>query len=172
MPSGALTSTETTAQVTERVVSKVLDRTEDFVQTAATTASNVFEAASNILTTAVEKYGQSVVDAVLWVVRIDALQLLVSAWGMVAVTFGVLYFITTGFTRRDWHNRIENGGSDGFLYIPVVMAFVAAIIIAMAQVSTITNVWLYTAIAKPELYLAKQAVDIVKERLSPKQQPR
>lgn len=166
---------ETTAQVTERVVGKVLDRTDDFVQAAATTATNVFEAASNILTTAVEKYGQSVVDAVLWVVRIDALQTLVTAWMFVGICIGIMYFITTGFTKRKWSTRIENGGSDGLLYVPIVVAYGIALIVATLQLHTVSNIWLYTGVVKPELYLAKQAVDIVKERLAPKptpQQPR
>jgi uncharacterized membrane protein len=166
-----MNATETTAQVTERVVGKVLDRTEDFVQAAATTASNVFEAASNILTTAVEKYGQSVVDAVLWVVRIDALQVLVTAWIFVGMAIFVISFITTGFTRRGWSSRIENGGSDGLLYVPVIVAYIIAVVVASLQLSTVSNIWLYTAVAKPELYLAKQAVDIVKERLAPKPAP-
>lgn len=160
-------TTESNAQVTERVVTKVMDRTEDFVQAAATAATNVFEAASNIITTAVEKYGQSVVDAVLWVVRIDALQVLVTAWIMLLVVFAVGYFIVTGFTRRKWDERAESSGAAGPLFIGIVGYCIIGLFVVINHFSTVTNVWLYTAIAKPELYLAKQAVDMVKERLAP-----
>lgn len=160
-------TTETTAQVTERVVTKVLDRTGDFVQAAATAATNVFEAASNILTTAVEKYGQSVVDAVLWVVRIDALQVLMTAWIMVLVMFAVGYFIITGFTRRNWDERIDRSGMAPPVFTGIVVYVVISFFIVFSHFPTITNVWLYTAIVKPELYLAKQAVDMVRERLAP-----
>jgi hypothetical protein len=166
---------ETNLQATERIAGKVLDRTGDFVEAAASAATNVFEAASNIVSEAVTKYGQSVVDAVLWVVRIDALQTLVTAWMFVGICVGIMYFITTGFTRRNWSSRIENGGSDGLLYVPIVVAYGVALIIATLQLHTVSNIWLYTGVVKPELYLAKQAVDIVKERLAPKpapQQPR
>lgn len=160
-------TTETTAQVTERVVANVLDRTGDFVQAAATAATNVFEAASNILTGVVEKYGQSVVDAVLWVVRVDALQELVTAWILVLIVMAVGYFIITGFTRRNWNERIDRSG----MAPPVVTGFVIYVVISFVIVfsyfPTVTNIWLYTAVAKPELYLAKQAVDMVRERLAP-----
>lgn len=165
-------TTETTAQVTERVVGKVIDRTEDFVQAAATAATNVFEAASNILTTAVEKYGQSVVDAVLWVVRIDALQVLVTAWILVLMVVAMGYFIATGFTRRNWDERAVRHSLEAPLFIGILTYTIIGLITMINYFPTVTNVWLYTAVAKPELYLAKQAVDMVKERLSPKQQPR
>ena len=40
-----------------------------------------------------------------------------------------------------------------------------SIVVMWIAIGNITDVWLYTAVAKPELYLAKQAVDIVKQKL-------
>ena len=158
---------ETGAQVAERVADKVIAKTGDFVEAAASAATNVFEAASNILTTAVDKYGQQVVDAVLWVVRIDAIQSLVTWWIIFSCSVGFIYWVVTGFTKRKWWEQLDDvadqggGMMGGFLVIGCIISGVMTFVSA----SHITDVWTYTAVAKPELYLAKQAVDIVKTKL-------
>lgn len=161
------TTADTAAQVTERVTNKMIDKAGDFVDAAASAAGNVFEAASNILTTAVDKYGQTVVDAVLWVVRVDAIQILVTWWLTVLFALGVIYFMWTGFTRRNWQQRISDCGGEVILHFPVVAATVACVVVLSHGFYQVTNVWTYTAVFKPELYLAKQAVDVVKAKLNP-----
>lgn len=157
---------ESGAQVAARVADKVIDKTEDFVNAAASAATNVFEAASNILTTAVDKYGQNAVDAVLWVVRVDAIQTLVTWWLWFFLAIGFAYWMWTGFSRRNWNNRINSFGADsGPVVFGVCVGTVSTIAVLWFAIGNITDVWLYTAVAKPELYLAKQAVDIVKQKL-------
>lgn len=162
-----MATADTAAQVTERVANKMIDKAGDFVDAAASAAGNVFEAASNILTTAVDKYGQSVVDAVLWVVRVDAIQILVTWWLAIFFVFGVFYYMWTGFSRRNWQGRISDCGGEVILHFPVVIVSIVGCVILMHGFAHVTNVWTYTAVFKPELYLAKQAVDVVKAKLNP-----
>lgn len=148
------------------VADKAIDKIDSFVTKAADTATDVFQAASTVITDAVATYGPQAVDALLWVVRIDAAQQLISAaLAMVGVIWGVV-FVWTGFTRREWAQRISDA-SEGFLYLPICAAAVIAAFVAIASFRTVTNIWLYTAVIKPELYLVKQVVDVVKERAVP-----
>ena len=151
---------------TASVADKAIDHAGDFVSAAADKASNIFEAASNIISAAVDQYGAQAVDAVLWVVRIDALQILITWWLAAGFALGTIYFIVTGFTRRKWQERISNVGGDVLIHFPIIVAALAATVVLFHSFPRITNVWTYTAVVKPELYLAKQAVDIVKAKIT------
>lgn len=158
-------TTVTAATVADKVVDKTaaiadkaIDRAGDFVSAAADKASNVFEAASNIISHAVDTYGPQAVDAVLWVVRVDAIQYLVLGWVMFLMFLTSVIFVWTGFSNRKWLERWDEMGEGRTL---------VTFILGVNSIPRITNVWEYTAVAKPELYLAKQAVDIVKAKLQP-----
>lgn len=152
-----------------QVADKAVDKVSDFVTIAAEKATNVFEAAANILTDAVATYGPQAVDAVLWVVRFDAVQYLVIGWLMFIVAMSGAIFAWTGFTRRNWRRRwIEGSEGDNFLqFIMGLVLFITVILTGIHSIGRVTDVWQYVAVAKPELYLAKQAVDIVKAKLMP-----
>lgn len=167
----AATVADKVVDKTAAIADKAIDRTADFVSAAADKASNVFEAASNIISHAVEQYGPSAVDAVLWVVRVDALQILITWWLAVFMVFGVFYYMWTGFSRRNWQERISSCGGDIILHVPVAAVAVIGLIFLVNAFPRVTNVWTYTAVVKPELYLAKQAVDIVKAKLMPNAAP-
>lgn len=169
-------TTVTAATVADKVVDKTaaiadkaIDRAGDFVSAAADKASNVFEAASNIISHAVDTYGPQAVDAVLWVVRVDAIQYLVLGWVMFLMFLTSVIFVWTGFSNREWLERWDEMGEGRTLvtFILGVITLVVTIILGVNSIPRITNVWEYTAVAKPELYLAKQAVDIVKAKLQP-----
>lgn len=152
-----------------QVADKAIDKASDFVTIAAEKATNVFEAAANILTDAVATYGPQAVDAVLWVIRFDAVQYLVIRWLMFIVSLSGAIFAWTGFTRRNWRERwIRGSGDDNVLQFFMGLAlFITIIVTGIHSIGRVTNVWQYVAVAKPELYLAKQAVDIVKAKLMP-----
>ena len=169
-------TTVTAATVADKVVDKTaaiadkaIDRAGDFVSAAADKASNVFEAASNIISHAVDAYGPQAVDAVLWVVRVDAIQYLVLGWVMFLMFLTSVIFVWTGFSNRYWLERWDEMG-EGRMFVTFILGVITlggSIILGVNSIPRITNVWEYTAVAKPELYLAKQAVDIVKAKLQP-----
>ena len=78
-------------------------------------------------------------------------------------------FVWTGFSNRKWLERWDEMGEGRTFvtFILGVITLVVTIILGVNSIPRITNVWEYTAVAKPELYLAKQAVDIVKAKLQP-----
>lgn len=169
-------TTVTAATVADKVVDKTaaiadkaIARAGDFVSAAADKASNVFEAASNIISHAVDTYGPQAVDAVLWVVRVDAIQYLVLGWVMFLMFLTSVIFVWTGFSNRKWLERWDKMGEGRTFvtFILGVITLVVTFILGVNSIPRITNVWEYTAVAKPELYLAKQAVDIVKAKLQP-----
>lgn len=153
------------AEVTAaQVANKAIDKAEVLINAAADKATDLFSAAANIITKGIDQYGQTVIDAVLWVVRIDAIQTLFSAWVMLMAIMGITYWIWTGFTRREWGKLVDN--SEGFLLVPVGLFFiVAGIWVVASGLPTVTNVWLYTAVAKPELYMVKRTIDMVEAKL-------
>lgn len=51
-----------------QVADKTLDKVTTVVEKAADAATDIFSAASGIITSGIEKYGPQVIDAVLWVV--------------------------------------------------------------------------------------------------------
>ena len=148
------------------VADKAVDKVSNFVDIAATKATNVFEAASNIITKGVELYGKDAVNAVLWVVRIDAIQHLVIAWVLTIITLSFFKWEWGGFMKREWHKKIIAWSYDGIVYLPLGICNVILILILYFNSSQVLNVWNYVAVAKPELYLAKQAVEVVKDKLN------
>ena len=173
-----MTAPVTAASVADKVVDKTaaiadkaIDRAGDFVAAAADKASNVFEAASNIISHAVDVYGPQAVDAVLWVVRVDAIQALVLGWVMFFLFLTSVIFVWTGFSNRNWLERWNDMGEGRTFvtFILGVITLVTTILLGVNSIPRIVDVWQYTAVAKPELYLAKQAVDIVKAKLTPQE---
>jgi ABC-type proline/glycine betaine transport system permease subunit len=154
------------AEVTMATVAdKALDKVETLVTKAAESASNVFEAASNIISKAIEQYGQAAIDAVLWVVRIDAAQQLITA--ILAFLLLAIFGLVLIFKTKSWFKSLNDmdSGLGVVLIIPygIFIGFIAYTL--NTKYDTITNVWLYTALFKPELYLTKQAIDLAKKKL-------
>lgn len=148
------------------VADKALDKATDLVTNAADKAMDIFDASKHIIGDAIEKYGQQAIDAVLWVVRIDCAQSILSAFLLCLFVIGNFYFAYTGFKKREWDKRI-NSSSDGFLYIPMFFYSIFLMFVLYGNTKTVTNMWNYVCVAKPELYLVKQTVDIVKEKAQP-----
>lgn len=102
------------------VADKALDKATDLVTNAADKAMDIFDASKHIIGDAIEKYGQQAIDAVLWVVRIDCAQSILSAFLLCLFVIGNFYFAYTGFKKREWDKRINNS-SDGFFVYPNVL---------------------------------------------------
>lgn len=148
-----------------QVADKALDKTGAVIEKAASMATDIFSAAAGIVTKGVEQYGPQVIDAVLMVVRIDAAQYLLIGWLTFFVCVYGLWFIATGFTKRDWDNRImSNLGELGVVAVTVVFSTMVGVLLFSA-IPRITDVWKYTAIVKPELYLVKKTIDLVETKL-------
>lgn len=145
------------------VADKALDKASDLIANAADKAVDIFDASKHIIGDAIDKYGQQAIDAVLWVVRIDCAQTLFASFILVAFSLFSYYFIFTGFTKRNWDTRIINS-SEGFLYLPISVYCIILSFVFYSNFKTVTNMWNYVCVAKPELYLVKQTIDVVKEK--------
>ena len=148
------------------VADKALDKVSTVVEKAADAATDIFSAAAGIISDGVSKYGPQVIDSVLWVVRVDAIQYLLLGWISFAIIFGFWYFVWTGFTRRNWDSRMSEASNDGALHVVCAIAVIVSIVFfCTSTIWRVTDVWKYTAVAKPELYLVKKTVDMVEKKL-------
>jgi hypothetical protein len=152
-----------------QVADKALDKSSVIIEKAAAAANDIFSATAGIVTRGIEQYGPQVIDAVLWVVRIDAIQSLIYGWFAFIIVVASWIWIWTGFTRRNWYKR---GGYDGFntIFPSSIWVTFSLIFTGFFSVPRIMDVWLYTAVAKPELYLVKKTVDMVEKKLNAPEQ--
>lgn len=168
----------------DAVTEQVIDKAETLVQQAAGLASNAFDAVQNVIVNAVTQYGPSVVDALLWVVRIDALQHLASGWipillAIVAIRVSYKKFMAGG-ERIDqlrakegqvpYSQIVERVSEIQWVMVGWASVIATALLVGALSFKQVTNVWYYVAVAKPELYLAKQAVDLTMAKLGMSQQ--
>ena len=160
----------TNVEVTERIVNSVLDRSSDLVERAAAGAVNIFEASANILSNAIDQYGPTTIEGIMWIVRIDALQVLVNGWFWLFMVVGSWWWFVTGIIRRDWIDRLETTiGNESSCLLLILGGILSVVTVAafLSKIIIITNIWLYVALVKPELYVAKQAVDVVIAKMAP-----
>ena len=82
--------------------------------------------------------------------------------------------VSLGVLRYIWKNRntlftditaYNSPPSEFFKFTGSLISVVVCSIILLSNISNITNVWYYTAVAKPELYLAKLTIDAVKTKI-------
>lgn len=115
---------------------------------AETPQVDIFAISNNIIVKKVDQYGQATLDAVLEIVKIDAMHSLVFAWS----AFLVCVLFAYGTYRS--HKRRDEPMSK------LSMGYIAAAIIGMCIASyTTLNVWSYVAIYNPSLYLIKKVLN-------------
>lgn len=121
------------------------------LETAANLATQLFSSAESL----VNKYGPTVVDTVLWVTRIEALNKL--AIGFIALAV-LIFLVKKLFT---WANSgdPEVYENEGLIVVGVVLGGFGAIVSFIVACIMLLNIWNYVAVVKPELYLTKKAVD-------------
>ena len=147
--------TKTMADVTD----KALDKADALVTMAADKAVDIFQAASNLIAESTSKYGPTVIDTVLNVVRVDHIQTLFLAYVGLAVMSVSIYKLVKWLnkpTNRDWDEAIP-----GILLFSLIFE---VIVWNFCYVSKVLDVWEYVAVAKPELYLAKRTIDLVERK--------
>lgn len=149
-----------------QVADKALDKVSTVVEKAADAATDIFSAAAGIMSDAAGKYGPQVIDSVLWVVRIDAIQYLLIGWLSFFALLSYWAWVWTGFSRRNWSDRMSECSSDGGIHAILAFSVILTLVIfSVSTVQRITDVWKYTAVIKPELYLVKKTVDMVEKKL-------
>ena len=131
----------------DQVIAKALDKTVD-----------VFEAVSKTLTNAVTEYGPQAVEAVLWVIRLDHIQILATGvlWLIVLLVFWFKWWKVLKADYAKNNNRVEYMSTQ--VCVPTFFALFFTVIISLNPVVEIFNVWNYVAVAKPEMWIAKQVV--------------
>lgn len=131
---------ENTDKVQDKVVSML-----DALQHGVTTVGN-----------SVVKYTPDVVDAGLWVVRIDGIQTLTfSILGLLAA------FILGHASYKFWKYLEKECELDGPVIVFPLFGGIITIIMIIGNTITLLNVWNWVAIFEPKLYLAKQIIDSV-----------
>jgi len=145
------------------VADKAIDKVSDLISSAADKAGDIFQASNEIVTNAIEKYGQHAIDAVLWVVRIDAAQVLVTGFLWFFLAFLSMYLLKNKLkVTRDWYNG--DNAESLFKFLFMWGSTIAICWMFVLGFNIVTNVWYYVAVAKPEIYLVKQVVDVVKQK--------
>lgn len=126
------------------------------VEAIGATAIDIFDASKKVVIDAIDQYGSQAIEAVLWVVRIDAIQTLV-----VALFWCILFiFIFKKSFDNKFRQTIKQNGMHEVWFISMVVCTFLWFI----KAAPLINVWNYVAVVKPEIYLVKQVVDIVKNK--------
>ena len=154
-----------------QVADKALDKAGIIVEKAAEAANDIFAATAGIVTNGIEQYGSSVIEAVLWVVRIDAVHSLLV--GFLCLTLSSCIIWATFYRKSGnlwgWAGAFKETHrySDSMEYlVPIITTITALAIFIIGALPRVTDVWLYTAVVKPELYLVKKTVDLVEKNLN------
>lgn len=136
---------------------KVIDKVSTLVESIGVTAIDMFDASKKVVIDAIDQYGPQAIEAVLWVVRIDAIQTLVTA--LFCLILGVFIFKNSLDKFKSYDNNPYSDMSV-FWFISMVLS----VIFVGYTMKPLIDVWNYVAVVKPEIYLVKQVVDIVKNK--------
>lgn len=137
---------------------KVIDKASSLVEAIGATAIDIFDASKKVVIDAIDQYGSQAIEAVLWVVRIDAIQTLV-----VALFWCILAIVIFNKSLKNF-KKYETGYSNINMRIVLFISMLLCVVALGFNLKPILNVWNYVAIVKPEIYLVKQVVDIVKNK--------
>lgn len=101
----------------------------------------------------VVKYTPDVVDAALWITRIDGIQQVLSFIFLSALS---IPFILAGKKIK----KLPSYDINGYWGVPSIFYAVAGLLL-LSALNVILNVWIWIEIFEPKLYIAKQIVDKV-----------
>lgn len=104
---------------------------------------------------AVEQHGQQAWDAVLLVTRTNAVQELVIGVVCLAVIINYLLWLKSSIVR------VNTGKDTEVDILRCTLQGVASLFCLLGVAMTILNTWTWVALFKPELYLAKQALETI-----------
>lgn len=115
------------------------------------------EVITSKLTTLGEKYGPEVIDAGLWVVRINGVQTLAFAAAGVISAIVLLAL----FGRRVWRWGVNAWvDSEGLVIIPLGIFYVSCAMVIIGNTLTLLNIWHWVAIFEPKLWIAKRLLGL------------
>ena len=151
-----MTKETTMAQVADKVV----DKTSDVIALAADKATDLFTAAAGVLSDATAKYGAQVIDAVLWTVRLDGIQSLLSGFLWMIFALWCLYMIwgkkwNFGTRANPDYCRVTESNDGDVLGFSLLGTIIPALIL-MFSIIHVSDVWKWTQVFKPEVYLVKK----------------
>lgn len=136
---------------------KVIDKSIDLIEKIGGSASNIFDASKKVITDAIDQYGPQAIEAVLWVVRIDAIQVIVTS-----LFFVIVCVIIFNKCLKKFKESLLISYSEMPFIWGACMLCVA--VFGFIKFQPLINVWNYVAVVKPEVYLVKQVVDVVKNK--------
>jgi hypothetical protein len=118
-------------------------------------------------------FAPQALDAILWVIRVDAITSLVYAWLMIAAFVYALFYLKKVYNHFNAKQEAATGWSDRdgystakFLIPGVTLVIMIGIYSATTHIWTnAVNAWTYITVWKPELYVAKVIVDGGTEKL-------
>lgn len=122
---------------------------------AAERALNLYDAAQGVLLNAVKEYGPDVVNAILFVVRVNAAQKLFVS--IVALT--VLVVCIRGCYKTLKSTRCED---TKFL---CCIGLIAMSVMAMFPICQLLNLWNWVALFMPEMALTHDAIELLKSKM-------
>ena len=128
------------------------------METASNLATQLFSGVENV----VNKYGQTVVDTVLWVTRMDALSTLFEGVvGLILLITSVLVMKWLLTNAKRWFDEDDGDPTITTVscVIGVILSVVSILVNTVVVFSHLFSMWTYVAVFKPELYLAKKAID-------------
>lgn len=130
--------------VDEKAV-ELMDRTAD-----------AFEAFAGKIDTLATEYGPEVVDTVLWVARIDALQILSATLllAVLALLFGLATKPIAGWTKKidpDWDSPLPLLG---------YLSGAACIVLGFIALLRVFDPWPWVGVVEPQLWIAKQILGL------------
>lgn len=131
---------------------------EQLANKALDNASNVFEAVSKSITGAINEYGATAVDAVLWVIRVDNIQKLV--FGFLLLIILSIYWFIFGRKLNRHINQVGRVTNIDFSmgFVTVISGVITIVLVTTVLVRTVLDAWVWVGVFKPELWIAKQVV--------------
>ncbi len=122
---------------------------------AAERALNLYDAAQGVLLNAVKEYGPDVVDAILFVVRVNAAQRLLVSFVALAVLLAIM---------RACYKKFKTTKDEGTAFLCICGMVVAAIISACPLIG-ILSLWNWVALFMPEMALTRDAIELLKSKM-------
>lgn len=134
---------------------------ESIADKALDKAGDVFTSVSNVLNNAVTEYGPDVVNAVLWVIRIDNLQSLVIGLLFLIIYVIILRFLWINVIKKEYlrcDREIINMDT-GTIFVPgLVGVIITFMVFGLTSVPKVFDAWTYVGIVEPKLWIAKQVI--------------
>ena len=98
----------------------------------------------------VVKYTPDVIDATLWVVRIDVIS---------AIFSSLVVFLVTALLSKKFYNELQNTEYDVDKRVFCVIGLIGSSISALISFLCLADIWNFVALIEPKLYIAKQIIE-------------